>query len=410
MKNKDWGDHRAALAAGVAPAPGAAPAVGLTWDHPRGYVALEAAAGRARQALGRDLVHWNRQPLEGFESHPIGELAETHDLLVLDHPHIGEAVATDCLTPLEDLFPARLIAEWQSRTVGRAMASYQWQGQHWALPLDVATQVMASRADLLRAPAPGTWDEVVRVSQTAPVALALAGPHAFLHLLAICAALGAPPDEAEPPPMAVGKEAWRILSALHGRIPHGTERLNPIGLLDAMARTDEIHLVPLVYGYVNYAAPAGAAHAVSFDDAPSAQAGGRHGSILGGTGIAVTKRCKPSGDLLQHLAWLMSEEAQRSFIPAHAGQPSARVAWQDDAVNLASGDFYRRTAATVADAAVRPRWNGYVAFQDEASGLVRAALADRTDASTVLAGIAAAWRRRAPRPNAEPMTRRSAGP
>ena len=67
-----------------------APIKGLTWDHPRGYVALERAAERAR-AEGLDL-HWERQPLEGFESHPIEDLAERYDLIVLDHPHIG-----DCL-------------------------------------------------------------------------------------------------------------------------------------------------------------------------------------------------------------------------------------------------------------------------------------------------------------------------
>jgi len=43
---------------------------GLTWDHPRGYNALAAAA----EASG-GLLHWDKQPLEGFESHPIGELA-----------------------------------------------------------------------------------------------------------------------------------------------------------------------------------------------------------------------------------------------------------------------------------------------------------------------------------------------
>jgi multiple sugar transport system substrate-binding protein len=38
---------------------------GLTWNHTRGYNALAAAA----EASG-GLLHWDKQPLEAFESHP----------------------------------------------------------------------------------------------------------------------------------------------------------------------------------------------------------------------------------------------------------------------------------------------------------------------------------------------------
>ena len=67
---------------------------GLTWDHPRGYTALAAADGP---------VHWEVQPLEGFESAPIAALCADYDLVVLDHPHLGEALAHDCLTPLDQV-------------------------------------------------------------------------------------------------------------------------------------------------------------------------------------------------------------------------------------------------------------------------------------------------------------------
>ena len=41
--------------------------LGLTWDHPRGYRALDASAEAWRADGGPD-VTWDRQPLEGFES------------------------------------------------------------------------------------------------------------------------------------------------------------------------------------------------------------------------------------------------------------------------------------------------------------------------------------------------------
>ncbi len=365
---------------------------GLTWDHPRGYAALIAAAARAQAEPGRALLHWDRQRLEGFESHPIGDLARDYDLLVMDHPHVGEAVALDCLVPLEELFAAELIATWRARTVGLAMESYHWAGRHWALPLDVATQVMASRADLLGTAPPRDWNEVIRLSERGRVALAIAGPHAVLHLFAICAALGHPPQGDDLLPAAACAEAWDILCRLYARTVPGTTEMNPIGLLETMAGGDDIALVPLVYGYVNYAVAQPGRRPIDFDDAPLAGLGGRHGSILGGTGIAITRRARVSPPLLDHLAWLLSDEAQTWFIPEHEGQPSSRAAWHDNRVNARWGEFYRRTEATIADAVLRPRHDGYIAFQTRAASLVRAGLRDGADAASVLTRLRAAWR------------------
>src|SRR3546814_11047065 len=64
---------------------------GLTWDHPRGYNALAAAAAtRTDGELG-----WDKQPLEGFEAHPIADLCARYDLVVLDHPHVGEEIGRE---------------------------------------------------------------------------------------------------------------------------------------------------------------------------------------------------------------------------------------------------------------------------------------------------------------------------
>src|SRR3546814_10531003 len=79
---------------------------GLTWDHPRGYNALAAAAATSADCE----LDWDKQPLEGFEAHPIADLCARYDLVVLDHPHVGEAVAAGCLQPLEAHFGADEIA------------------------------------------------------------------------------------------------------------------------------------------------------------------------------------------------------------------------------------------------------------------------------------------------------------
>jgi multiple sugar transport system substrate-binding protein len=362
--------------------------LGLTWDHPRGFNALAAAE---REIAPPGLLHWDKQPLEGFESHPIGELAERYDLLVLDHPHVGEAVALDCLLPLERVFPAEKIEGWAAASVGATMESYRWQGLHWALPLDVATQVTALRSDLVGDP-PRTWDDVLRLSESVPVALSIAGPHAILSFFSIHVALGSKPGGDDLMDDEIGAEALDILDRLYRRAPPGTGRLNPIGLLNTMATTDAIACLPLVYGYVNYATPPTGYKAIAFLDAPTGP-GGSRGSVLGGTGLALTKRARPDPDLFDHLRWLMSPEAQAGFIPRHDGQPSARLAWCDPAVNARSADFYRATLATTEAAWVRPRHDGAIAFQTEASALIRKYLDGGASAPNTLSVLRNLWQR-----------------
>ncbi|WP_282343395.1 MULTISPECIES: ABC transporter substrate-binding protein [Pseudomonas] len=362
---------------------------GITWDHPRGYNALAASASL-------DLpegfsIEWDKHPLEGFESHPIEDLAERYDLIVLDHPHVGEGVRSGALTPLDGLFDAAQCALFANRSIGASYASYAYAGHQWALPLDAATQVQAYRAELLDGVPPASWDAVQALAERAPVALSLAGPHAFLSFCSIAVAFGEAPTSIDPERFLGEETARRVLELmqrLYRSAPEHSRMLNPIGLLENMASTDDVALCPLVYGYVNYAAAQPAPRkSVSFADAPLAFAGGLRGSTLGGTGLAISRRCEADANLLAYLSELMSPGVQRTFIPAHDGQPSLREAWTDPAVNARWGNFYRDTARTLETAWVRPRYDGFIAFQSKASAVLREALAEREAPATTLERI-----------------------
>jgi multiple sugar transport system substrate-binding protein len=88
----------------------------------------------------------------------------------------------------------------------------------------------------------------------------------------------------------------------------------------------------------------------------------------------------------------MGAEAQIRFIPSHEGQPSRREAWHDAGVNRAWGDFYAQTADTLENAYVRPRFNGYIKFQTEASALLRQAFDEGRDAASVVQLLNANYR------------------
>jgi multiple sugar transport system substrate-binding protein len=374
---------------------------GLTWDHPRGAHALAAAARGLDPARDGIAIEWDRQPLEGFESHPIADLCARYDLVVLDHPHVGEAVAASCLRSLEELFLPEEIAGWSAHTIGACLTSYRYSGAHWALPLDAATQVMAAAPPVARPP--GTWSEVVSLSATAPVALSIAGPHAVLTFFSIATALGEAPARNDPAILLspeIGAASLDVMATLFGRMPRMAGALNPIGLLRAMSTGDDIALCPLVYGYVNYAVVSAGGRSLAFHDAPRGTDVGQPGSTLGGTGIGVSRTCQITPALLDHLRWLMSADAQVRFIPAHDGQPSRREAWHDADINARWGSFYANTARTVEHAYVRPRYNGYIAFQAEASEILRLGLGERTPHPVILDRLQSAYARSRP-PEAE---------
>lgn len=343
---------------------------GLTWDHPRGLNALAAAGGPIR---------WEVQPLEGFESAPIAELCAAYDLVVLDHPHLGEALAEDCLTPLDEVFDPEALTTIADAAIGPAFTSYVMAGRPWALPLDAATQVMALRLDLVEAP-PTDWAELDALSRQGGVALSLAGPHALLSFLSACAALDPALDLRDGgwPIESVAETAFGLLTPLARRTPRETWTLNPIGLLECMGQTDVLRLIPLVYGYVRYTR---GPRPIAFHDAP--RAGGRPGSILGGTGIALSRRARIDEDLHDHLLWLLAERTQRDFIPFHDGQPGLRAAWRDQAINAAWGNFYANTEGTLEAAVIRPRHHGYIGFQTRASARLREAFAQDTPAPQI---------------------------
>jgi multiple sugar transport system substrate-binding protein len=69
---------------------------------------------------------------------------------------------------------------------------------------------------------------------------------------------------------------------------------------------------------------------------------------------------------------LASAATQRGLYAQCGGQPAHRSAWMDDRINANSNGFYRNTLATLDASYLRPRFDGYVAFQHTAGALVGA--------------------------------------
>jgi multiple sugar transport system substrate-binding protein len=172
-----------------------------------------------------------------------------------------------------------------------------------------------------------------------------------------------------------GAAALEIMSDLLAHADRELSQRNPIGVLDAMAAGEGPAYCPLVYGYVTYQRPLagrpGSSRLAAFD-APAGPAG--IGSVLGGTGVAITRSAVELGAAAALIRTLLSDEVQIGRYAELGGQSAARQAWQHPGADAAGGGFYRATRATVEQAWVRPRFAGYPEFQTAASAVVREGL------------------------------------
>ena len=362
---------------------------GMTWDHPRGYEPLAACSALWKERTGVEIT-WDRRSLQDFESFPVDELARQYDLIVIDHPHVGQVTREDCLLPFD---PQRLPSIAKG-TVGRSFESYLWQGRQWALPIDAATQVQAWRPDRLGS-APTDWEQVLELAREGRVGLPLRAPHSLMCLYTLCAQQGAAAHVAGPDLFDVDAAAavCEQLGVLLPLLDRRCMEMDPIAVFEAMAAPDSpIECVPLIYGYVNYAWAGFRPARLRFADIPSFEGHGPVGSALGGTGIAVSARTAHAKEAFDFAVWVADAEAHRGPFGAAGGQPGHAAAWEDDAVNAAAADFYRATRATLEGAWVRPRHDGYMAFQHAASLRLNAGLKEGEAGHQIVRALNALFR------------------
>ena len=161
---------------------------------------------------------------------------------------------------------------------------------------------------------------------------------------------------------------------------------------------------PLAYGYASYARPAAGRRALAWADAPTFGSA-RPGSVLGGTGLAVSAPRRPDpAEVLRFLTAFLAPDVQAGLVPAHGGQPAQAAAWDSARVDQAWGGYYSSTRRSLDAAWVRPRADGWIAVQDHASALVRAAITGQASAHEAITVINASYRELSPAERAEAGT------
>ena len=347
---------------------------GMTWSHRRAVAPLLATLSAFRARRPDVEVTWQERPLSGFEFQSVRELSATFDLIILDHPFAGDIAAGRYLLPLDGLLAGR-----DKEFAGPSLESYRYGGSIWALPVDAACQVAVSRPDLITsfaATAPTTWNAVLALGEAVrrkglSLAIGLKGVHSLMTFFTLMANSGYPSSVERDGPFFDRAAASKVLGTLRALIkfcPADVFDWNSIELHDAMVARDDLVYCPAVYCYATYA-ERDQRQPLRFHQLPGLNGPSPAGSAIGGTGLGISARCAEPEAALAYARYLLEPATQLAFA-ANNGQPARVEAWEDKAVDARFGGCFAATRSTIEAAWIRPRYAGYLGFQEQAGPLV----------------------------------------
>jgi len=347
---------------------------GISWDHPRGYEPMIASAKNFNEKHPNIKIVWDKRPLQAFADRPIEKMAFEYDLMVIDHPHVGEASRKDLLLELDsfDEFNKQLLKLSQN-SVGLSHESYNFNNHQYALAIDAAAPVAAYKKNFVEE-IPLTFDQVINLAEKSLVLWPIKPIDAISSFNTIAANLGNPiySDKAKLIDREIGINILKMMKKLSNLIPNDCLQMNPINVLDYMSKNDDKVYCPLLYGYSNYSRNNYENDLIKFTNIPSfdKKIDNCKGAQLGGTGLAISKKSKNIKIALEYTYWIASEECQKNLYYYSGGQPGHIKAWLDEEINKDSNNFFKDTLSTLESSWLRPRFDGYMYFQDAAGTII----------------------------------------
>ena len=366
---------------------------GITWDHARGYDPLIASSELYYKEKGIQ-VDWQKRSLTNFGDQSLEALSKQFDLIIMDHPHVGVAEASQCLMPLNDLLPANILNELKISSAGPSFESYHYHEKQWALPIDAAMQCASYRADLMNTYSiPNTWEEVFALAKTLAskklyIGMALCPTDCLCSFLSLTAQFGSPIRENNEllVESSVGIKALSTLRTMCDVFHPKALDWNPIALYDYMAEQNDIAYSPLAFCYTNYSRAGFRKNILKYHTAPEI-----NNAVLGGAGIAITSSCTNVQEAANYAAWICSDVVQSTIYVNAQGQPGNKMAWENKQANVITNNFFTNTMPSLTNAYLRPRYQGWPKFQTFLGETIHAYLVHDTAPELVLEKLQAAY-------------------
>lgn len=342
---------------------------GITWNHSRALPPLVATAQRFEELHPNVRIVWEKRSLHEFGHSSLAELAQVFDLLVVDHPMMGDAA--DALVNLRPLLQQSEWNDLESDSAGPSFVSYAYNDGLYALPIDAAAPAASFRADLMAVanlPVPSQWSEVLELARRDLVRMPGFPADLFLNFMGMCVSRGSQVGAGQVClfDRTIAIECLEELRELASFMPDVIYEWNPIAVYEAMASSDEFAYCPFAYTYSNYSREGFAAKRLRFAPPARLSDGTAMRTVLGGTGLAISKSSAIADIAFEYSLYAAGSTCQNTLYGVSGGQPARRSAWKNPVLNQLTDGFFEDTLSTIETAYVRPRYRGYIHLQERA--------------------------------------------
>ena len=297
----------------------------VAWDDPRCVQPLEAAC-KDWSALHAEECRIISRPLTAFNDQPLSELSPICDVMIIDYPHVAQAIEERAITAISDLLPPAAIESLRAGAIGPAQDSFVVDGRDVALASDVACQVAAFGPEILDgldATPPADWSEVFALAERhlGSGAVPLYHTDAVSCVFSLTAGADAAPDGGAAffpdRDRATTEDAIDLLTRLASCVEPACWDCTPQKLYAHAATGRTIAYLPLTFGYTWLTAADKGGWRFG---APPAGCG----SLLGAAGMAVSSQATDDARAAAFVEWYCSADCQRQ-VAFNAGQPAGRV-------------------------------------------------------------------------------------
>lgn len=361
---------------------------GITWAHSRGYTPLVAVSQRFSELNPGINIEWEQRSLQKFADAPLENLAEAYDLLIIDHPWAGFAATNGILLPLNEYLNEQYLENQAVNSVGFSHFSYNFNGFQSALAIDAASPIAVYRPDYFdktKETFPKTFEDVIALAKKKKIAFAGIPLNLLMDFYMYCATVtdNLFKNEDEIVDSETGLEVLENMRELACYCTKDIFNWDPINIHEIMAKESDIIYCPYSYGYSNYSRRGYGHHLLKGSNLVLYK-GHMLKGVLGGTGIAISSKSKHIPEAVMYAQYVASETIQKTIFTENGGQPGHRAAWLDKDNNNLTSDFFKNTLETLDNSYLRPRYNGYLQFQDYGGDYIQSYVKNGGNAKLIL--------------------------
>jgi multiple sugar transport system substrate-binding protein len=193
-----------------------------------------------------------------------------------------------------------------------------------------------------------------------------------MNFYTFCIANGQTPfvNQTEVIDNATGVAALEMMYALYHLLDKSMFDKNPIAVANAMSSTNDYWYCPFAYGYSNYARVGYAQHTLHYTDVVCFN--NKHlQTTIGGTGLSVSAFSEHKEVAVDFAKMVCAGTTQAGLYVQSGGQPGHLKAWTDPLSNTLTNNFFQANLPAMQRGYMRPRYHGYLHFQDHGGDPIR---------------------------------------